>query len=91
MVGESSCADSWGRALSTGKPSLSIPCYAERRYGGVLDEEMLMALPPGDLPKAIEGMKQLAARGLRYPVPQYGIQADARAGLGASYPDRAAK
>ena len=91
VVGESSCADSWGRALSTGKPSLSIPCYAERRYGGVLDEEMLMALPPGDLPKAIEGMKQLAARGLRYPVPQYGIQADARAGLGASYPDRAAK
>jgi len=91
VVGESSCADSWGRALATGKPSLSIPCYAERRYGGVLDEEMLMALPPGDLPKAIEGMRQLATRGLRYPVPQYGIQADARAGLGASYPDRAPK
>ena len=30
-VGESSCADSWGRALSTGEPSLSIPCFAERR------------------------------------------------------------
>ena len=28
-VGESACADSWGRALSTGEPSLSIPCFAE--------------------------------------------------------------
>ena len=34
-VGESACADSWGRALATGEPSLSLPCYAERRYGGV--------------------------------------------------------
>jgi uncharacterized protein (DUF169 family) len=86
VVGESACADSWGRALSTGEPSLSIPCYAERRYGGVLDEEMLMALPPALLPKAIEGMEQLSANGLRYPIPPYGIQADARAGLAVSYP-----
>jgi uncharacterized protein (DUF169 family) len=34
-VGESSCADSWGRALATKQPSVSIPCFAERRYGGV--------------------------------------------------------
>ncbi len=46
VVGESACADSWGRALKTRQPSLSIPCFAERRYGGVLDDEMLMALPP---------------------------------------------
>ena len=46
VVGESACADSWGRALKTREPSLSIPCFAERRYGGVLDDEMLMALPP---------------------------------------------
>ena len=85
VVGESSCADSWGRALATGQASLSIPCYAERRYGGVLDDELLMALPPADLPKAIAGMQALARNGLRYPVPQYGIQADARAGLAASY------
>jgi uncharacterized protein (DUF169 family) len=88
VVGESACADSWGRALKTGEPSLSIPCYAERRYGGVLDDEMLMALPPKFLPKAIEGMKRLAANGLRYPIPQYGIQSDARAGLAVSYGSR---
>ena len=87
-VGESACADSWGRALATGEPSLSIPCYAERRYGGVLDDEMLMALPPRYLPIAIAGMQALSANGLRYPIPQYGIQADARAGMGASYPAR---
>jgi hypothetical protein len=46
---------------------------------------MLMALPPRFLPKAIEGMKRLAANGLRYPIPQYGVQQDARAGLGYSY------
>src|SRR6187200_2357815 len=51
VVGESACADSWGRALRLRQPSLSIPCYAERRYGGVLDDEMLMALPPDYLPK----------------------------------------
>ncbi|MEE8336586.1 MAG: DUF169 domain-containing protein [Dehalococcoidia bacterium] len=85
IVGESACADSWGRALATGRPSLSIPCFAERRYGGVLDEEMLMAIPPRYLPKTIDGMQRLSRNGLRYPIPQYGIQTDARAGLGFSY------
>ena len=85
VVGESACADSWGRALKTREPSLSIPCFAERRYGGVLDDEMLMALPPDHLDKAIEGMKALARNGFRYPFPQYGIQQDVRAGMGASY------
>ncbi|HYF59670.1 MAG TPA: DUF169 domain-containing protein [Burkholderiaceae bacterium] len=86
VVGESACADSWGRALATGEPSLSIPCFAERRYGGVLDEEMLMAIPPSYLPKAIAGMHALARNGFRYPFPQYGIQQDVREGMGASYP-----
>jgi len=85
VVGESSCADSWGRALSTREPSLSIPCFAERRYGGVLDDEMLMALPPEYLQRAIDGMNALSKNGLRYPFPQYGIQSDVRAGMAVSY------
>ena len=89
IVGESACADSWGRALKTREPSLSIPCFAERRYGGVLDDEMLMALPPDHLPKAIAGMEALSKNGLRYPFPQYGIQQDVRAGMAVSYPGRA--
>jgi uncharacterized protein (DUF169 family) len=85
VVGETACADSWGRALKTGEPSLSLPCYAERRYGGVPDEEMLMALPPSYLAKAITGMKALSRNGLRYPIAPYGIQSDVRAGMGVSY------
>jgi uncharacterized protein (DUF169 family) len=85
VVGETACADSWGRALSTGEPSLSLPCYAERRYGGVPDEEMLMALPPRYLPVAIEGLKALSKSGVRYPIAPYGIQNDVRAGLFSVY------
>jgi uncharacterized protein (DUF169 family) len=88
VVGESSCADSWGRALATREPSLSIPCFAERRYGGVLDDELLMALPPAKLEQAIAGMQALAKNGFRYPFAQYGIQQDVRAGMAVSYPDR---
>lgn len=85
VVGESACADSWGRALVTRTPSLSIPCFAERRYGGVLDDEMLMATPPEYLVQGIEGMRALAKNGFRYPFPQYGVQQDVRAGMAVSY------
>ena len=88
VVGETACADSWGRALSKREPALSIPCFAERRYGGVLDDEMLMAMPPDQLEKAIRGMESLAKNGLRYPFPQYGIQNDVREGMSRSYPGR---
>jgi len=84
-VGESACADSWGRALSTGEPSLSIPCFAERRYGGVMEDELLMAIPPKFLPKTIQGLDALSRNGLRYPIPQYGVNNDVRAGMGVSY------
>ncbi len=84
-VGESSCSDSWGRALKTKEPSLSIPCFAERRYGGVQDDELLMAIPPDYLPKVIAGLKALSKNGLRYPIPPYGVNNDVRAGMGVSY------
>jgi uncharacterized protein (DUF169 family) len=89
-VGESACADSWGKALRTGEPALTIPCFAERRYGGVADDELLMAIPPRYLPKAIEGLAALSKNGLRYPVPPYGIQSDAAAGLAVSYGSKTA-
>ena len=84
-VGESACADSWGRALATGEPSLSLPCYAERRYGGVMEDELLMAIPPNFLPRIVRGLEALANNGLRYPIPSYGINNDVRAGMGVSY------
>ena len=84
-VGESACADSWGRALLTGEPSLSIPCFAERRYGGVMEDELLMAIPPSFLPGVIEGLNRLSRNGLRYPIPQYGVNNDVRDGMNVSY------
>lgn len=45
----------------------------------------MMAIPPRFLPGAIAGMERLSQNGLRYPIPQYGIQSDAQAGLGVSY------
>ncbi|MFT7243843.1 MAG: hypothetical protein ACI82A_001191 [Candidatus Azotimanducaceae bacterium] len=84
-VGESSCADSWGKALKTDEPSLSIPCFAERRYGGVMDDELLMAIPPRYLPKVIAGLEALSKNGLRYPIAPYGVNNDVRAGMGVSY------
>jgi uncharacterized protein (DUF169 family) len=84
-VGESACADSWGRALATGEPSLALPCFPERRYGGVPDDELLMALKPAQLAQAVEGLKRLSGNGLRYPIPPYGVQNDVRAGMAASY------
>ncbi len=84
-VGESACADSWGRALKTGEPSLSIPCYAERKFGGVLDDELLLAIPPSFLPKALEGLKALSANGLRYPIPNHGLNMSPIASMKQSY------
>ena len=88
-VGESACADTWGRALVTGEPSLALPCFPERRYGGVPDDELLMALKLPHLAKAIDGLKHLAANGLRYPIPPYGVQMDVRAGMQVSYSNKA--
>ena len=73
VVGESACADSWGRALQDGKPAVSIPCYAERKFGGVQDNEMLIAFAPSYLPQIVSGLAQLAKNGLRYPIPTIGL------------------
>jgi uncharacterized protein (DUF169 family) len=85
ITGESACADSWGKALKTGQASLSIPCFAERRYGGVADDEMLMACPPEDLRTAVTGLQGLSKAGLRYPIMPYGPQAEPAEGMAKSY------
>ena len=84
-VGESACADSWGNALKTGEPSLSIPCYAERKFGGVQDDEMLMAIPPSCLPGVVAGLEALSRNGLRYPIPSHGIQKSPLDSIQTSY------
>jgi uncharacterized protein (DUF169 family) len=85
ITGESACADSWGHALKTREVSLSLPCYAERRYGGVADDEMLMACAPSDLARAVQGLEGLSKAGLRYPIMPYGPQAEPAEGMAKSY------
>ena len=74
LVGESTCSDSWGRTLATGKPGATVPCYGERRFGGVPEEEMIMAMKPWDVPRALEGLNWLYKNGIRFPIQHYGIQ-----------------
>jgi uncharacterized protein (DUF169 family) len=85
ITGESACADSWGHALKTREVSLSIPCYAERRYGGVADDEMLMACSPEDFQRAVIGLQGLSKAGLRYPIMPFGPQAEPAEGMAKSY------
>jgi uncharacterized protein (DUF169 family) len=85
IVGESACADSWGRALATGEPSVSIPCYAERKFGGVQDDELLIALPPSYLPGVVEGLEALSRNGLRYPIPNHGLDVSPLKSMAKSY------
>ncbi len=85
IVGESACSDSWGRALKTRETSISIPCYAERRYGGVAEDELLVALPPEEFARGIEGLEGLGKSGFRYPIPPYGAHTDPSMGMTRSY------
>lgn len=80
-AGESSCADAIAQCYLSRKPSLTIPCYGERRFGHVQDDELVIALPPDSLRKAAEGLKKLAEKGIRYPVPFFGVQTDPNEGM----------
>jgi len=84
-VGESSCSDAIARCYLTGKPSLTIPCYGERRYGHAQDEDLVMALPPDDLEKALRGLETLYRRGIRYPISFAGAEQDLTRAFPGSY------
>jgi len=73
-VGESSCSDAIARCYLTQKPSLTIPCYGERRYGHAQDEDMVMAIPGDMMEKALSGMEALYRRGIRYPISFAGAE-----------------
>ncbi len=81
-VGESSCSDAIARCYLTGKPSMTIPCYGERRYGHAQDEDLVMALPADKMEKALAGLEILYRRGIRYPISYAGAESD----LSTAYP-----
>jgi len=84
-VGESSCSDAIARCYLSGKPSLTIPCYGERRYGHAQDEDLVMAIPAGMMEKALKGMEVLYSRGIRYPISYAGTEQDLTTSFPMSY------
>lgn len=84
-VGESSCSDAIAQHYLTGKPSLTIPCYGERRYGHAQDDELVIALSPAQLEKIAVNLEELYKRGIRYPVSYAGAQMSVLADLPDSY------
>jgi dephospho-CoA kinase len=84
-VGESSCSDAIARCYLTGKPSMTIPCYGERRYGHAQDEDLVMALPAGMMEKALSGLESLYRRGIRYPISYAGTELDVTSAFPMSY------
>ena len=44
-------------------------------------------MKPTQAEKIIDGLAHLSRNGLRYPIPQYGVNNDVRAGMGVSYSD----
>lgn len=88
VTGETACADSWGRGLATGEPSVSIPCFAERRFGGVQDDELLVSLRMEHLLEIVAGLDWLSERGIRYPIPPYGPQCDPAAAFKHNYSNK---
>jgi len=84
-VGESSCSDAIARCYLTGKPSLTIPCYGERRYGHAQDDDLVMALPAHSMAKALAGLEVLYRRGIRYPISYAGADQDVAGAFPMSY------
>jgi uncharacterized protein (DUF169 family) len=86
FIGEGSCADGLAQCYTSGKPALTVPCLAERAFGAVSEDEMVMALPPGMMAKAVEGLEALKSRGVGYPIMYLGPLCDPSAILVQIYP-----
>ena len=87
FIGEGSCADGIAQCYTSGKPSLAIPCLGERAFGAVTEDELVMALPPGMMAKAVEGLQALRGRGISYPVMYLGPLCDPSPVLTQIYPE----
>lgn len=84
-VGESSCSDAIAQCYLTGKPSLTIPCFGERRYGHVQDDELIIAVLPRYMEKIERNLQELYTRGIQYPIPYAGVQVDLLSSIPLAY------
>ena len=86
FIGEGACADSLAQCYISGKPAVAIPCYGERAMGQVADDEMVIALPPSEMGRAVSGLKKLTKIGFRYPIAFIGGITDPASALSQFYP-----
>ena len=86
FIGEGACSDSLAQCYVTGKPAVSIPCYGERSMGSVSDDEIIIALPLGELDRAVSGLKELHKIEFRYPISFIGPLLDPTPALANFYP-----
>jgi len=83
--GETSCSDVIAQCYLSGKPSLSIPCYGERRFGHAQDDELAIGLPADDYERIAQNLEILYKRGIRYPISQFGATANVEPALRMAY------
>ena len=76
FIGEGACADSLAQCYISDKPALAIPCFGERAFGQVADDEIVIALPPNHVDRAVSGLKKLAEIGMQYPIRSIGGEVD---------------
>jgi len=86
FIGEGACADSLAQCYVSGKTAVAIPCYGERMLGQVGDDEMVIALPPVEMERAISGMRKLEKTGFTYPITFIGGLVDPAPVLARYYP-----
>jgi uncharacterized protein (DUF169 family) len=87
FIGEGACADGLAQSYTTGKPALAIPCMGERAFGTVTEDELVLALPPGMMEKAVEGLQALRDRHIGYPIMYLGPLCDPSVVLTQIYPE----
>jgi len=86
FIGEGTCSNSLAQCYVNKKPAVAIPCYGERAFGQIADDELVIALPPTEIERAISGIKKLIKTGLSYPINSIGGEADIFPFLSKLYP-----
>ena len=85
FVGESTCSDSWVRTFLTGKPALALPCYADKKFAGLGENDLRLTFTPAGLVRALAGVEGMFKNGLRYPIASYSLTSDILDGLPKHY------
>jgi uncharacterized protein (DUF169 family) len=86
FLGEGDCTNTVARCCSTGKISLGLGCYGERSMGQMADGEIILAMPPQEMERAVSGLRRLSTIGFRYPLRIIGAGHDPFPELAEFYP-----